>query len=552
MAAPAGLTVRTKLSDMQIGDCIPCRIYTSSYRCFSDLGNDAVTELPLNPNTAPNGKFYFIKVKKGLLIADRMVQSSQSYHSLNTNGFAYGAPVMARNVTIQSNGADVWGDDTAVYTLHTNGTIGKYDRSTRKVTLLVSTAVVTSPLYITGDSTNLYVTSSSEYNIAVISRTDGTVTKVATGYGSSKFMCQSDTRLFVLTAQNPGSIVVITKATSKVEKTISTGQYCVGMGPESIWEDKDTIIFGSAHSYDKVFILNKTTLVLDQIQVTAYIRSVWADDKQIYCGISNQALIYVIDRATKAVTSLNDPMGSYYTYYLAGNSDYLVKYNQSNYIEIIRRGTNEMVRQWYFPQGIITGTTKFEQVGDKVYFIQNGNPMGMIYMIDLKTLDLMPIWVGYYSSAFHVTQNTISVVSASEAKLYLSEDKTDIQLIRSMTGGMTALSPTGTPTTVLTYDLGAYPPDNEYDTYICNSDLNGKITPGDNKVWNYGDTTYQGTITVDSWDPSYSTFVRRGANGVNTNVRGMQNSNMGYTDGVAGFRPVMEYIDNDKSISLWS
>lgn len=87
MGVPATTGKRcTNLADMEIGDYIACKYYAPSANVagvFSDLGGSG-TELPVTPGTTANGYFYFLKVAKGLCVADRMVQSSLSAKAVNT------------------------------------------------------------------------------------------------------------------------------------------------------------------------------------------------------------------------------------------------------------------------------------------------------------------------------------------------------------------------------------------------------------------------------------------------------------------------------------
>lgn len=84
--------LRTKLEDMQIGDYIACKYTASSGAAgsFSDLGGIVDTEIPVASSDTPNGYFYFIKVDKGLLLADKVVQHSVSWNTLNKGGFISG------------------------------------------------------------------------------------------------------------------------------------------------------------------------------------------------------------------------------------------------------------------------------------------------------------------------------------------------------------------------------------------------------------------------------------------------------------------------------
>lgn len=93
MGVPATTGKRcTNLADMEIGDYIACKYYAPSANAagvFSDFGGSG-TELPIMPGTTANGYFYFLKVAKGLCVADRMVQQQISWTALNNGGYIYG------------------------------------------------------------------------------------------------------------------------------------------------------------------------------------------------------------------------------------------------------------------------------------------------------------------------------------------------------------------------------------------------------------------------------------------------------------------------------
>ena len=81
------------LDNMQVGDCIPCK-YTAptsgQVGYFSELGTCTDSEISLSGSATPNGLFYFIKADRGLLIADRILQHSISWNTLNSAGFIEG------------------------------------------------------------------------------------------------------------------------------------------------------------------------------------------------------------------------------------------------------------------------------------------------------------------------------------------------------------------------------------------------------------------------------------------------------------------------------
>lgn len=93
---------RNNIADMQIGDYIPCRYIASSGAAgtFSELGTCIAAEIPVAGTATPDGKFYFIKVDKGLLIADRIIQHSISWATLNTAQFINGLILPITNAEI--------------------------------------------------------------------------------------------------------------------------------------------------------------------------------------------------------------------------------------------------------------------------------------------------------------------------------------------------------------------------------------------------------------------------------------------------------------------
>ncbi|MCU6710083.1 hypothetical protein M6D81_15405 [Paenibacillus sp. J5C_2022] len=82
----------TSLSGMKVGDYVVCHYQASSgiVGTFSNLGSAVGTEIPVSSTNAPNGIFYYIKVDKGLLIADRVIQHSISWDTLNSGKYIQG------------------------------------------------------------------------------------------------------------------------------------------------------------------------------------------------------------------------------------------------------------------------------------------------------------------------------------------------------------------------------------------------------------------------------------------------------------------------------
>lgn len=106
--------LKTNILDMQIGDYIPCKYVASSgaIGVFSELGTSTGTEIPVASTATPTGLFYFIKVDKGLLIADRVVQHSISWDMLNITGrMIEGVPLLGGLIRSISGGVAYLGAD---------------------------------------------------------------------------------------------------------------------------------------------------------------------------------------------------------------------------------------------------------------------------------------------------------------------------------------------------------------------------------------------------------------------------------------------------------
>ncbi|TPG68724.1 hypothetical protein EEL31_10325 [Brevibacillus laterosporus] len=96
--------LRTDIESMNIGDYVPCTYTATSDKVgrFENVGVITGDELVIERSgaslTNPNGYFYFIKVDKGLLIADRNIQSDISWKSINEGKFIEGAFVKLGNI----------------------------------------------------------------------------------------------------------------------------------------------------------------------------------------------------------------------------------------------------------------------------------------------------------------------------------------------------------------------------------------------------------------------------------------------------------------------
>lgn len=85
---------KTKISDMQVGECIPCRytaLTSGQVGIFSELGTCTTPEIPVTGTATPDGKFYLIMTGydsqgRKKLVADRNIQTGISWDTLNSAG----------------------------------------------------------------------------------------------------------------------------------------------------------------------------------------------------------------------------------------------------------------------------------------------------------------------------------------------------------------------------------------------------------------------------------------------------------------------------------
>ncbi|UAT29924.1 hypothetical protein K7T73_15355 [Bacillus badius] len=85
--------LRTRIQDMQMGDYIACKASTGAIlnnnakQVAYSIGTSVTSEIPLtgmDSTVGANGYYYFIKVDKGLLIADRVIFQNVSWDKLNS------------------------------------------------------------------------------------------------------------------------------------------------------------------------------------------------------------------------------------------------------------------------------------------------------------------------------------------------------------------------------------------------------------------------------------------------------------------------------------
>lgn len=135
-------------------------------------------------------------------------------------------------------------------------------------------------------------------------------------------------------------------------------------------------------------------------------------------------------------------------------------------------------------------------------------------------------------------------------------------LIRSISGGCAYVDENGN-ISLTDKGLGAWPVNNEWDKYIVNSDLGGKITSGDDNVWHWnsgvgswcketpvnGLVTPQSSSNVNTARIVRSKYVYGSTFGNSTLSLQTVNSTSAVVSGI-GFRPVLQ-LKHSKQQNLW-
>ncbi|WP_157066963.1 hypothetical protein [Alicyclobacillus shizuokensis] len=116
-------------------------------------------------------------------------------------------------------------------------------------------------------------------------------------------------------------------------------------------------------------------------------------------------------------------------------------------------------------------------------------------------------------------------------------------IIRSLTGGVAYADANGNYTTSGTNASPGWPTNNEYDRYLMNSTLGGKIIAGDDNVWHHGN----GSFYMQTWcQDTPALAIAVSTNRVVRSNNPSQSWNFNYRASstaitTTGFRPVFQY-----------
>lgn len=584
------LTQRTTLEDMEIGDVISCEYAAASgaIGTFANLGNATKDVILPASVAAPNGSFYFVKVDENLLVADRVVQHSITWDALNAGGYIEGS-LLIKNHNVQNYIAT-----------------GNYDTTKNLAQLNDPSGSVLFPLYYkTRPIGNEYL----QYNYlepVIVNnmklRTRGT----ASGFEPlSKFkICGSnnnfstEVELFNGIYSTPDSFQdfnFINSAAFSSYRIYLTEWIAGNLGDganidrlflgESIGLIR-SLSGGSAYIdyLEKKEVALHLPLVSDIVDKSPIPRSVTITgtstmpvvqegagkfgNNSVYFDGTNSALTlpnkvcnfgtrdFTIDCWAKIPLA---PVGTYDA--LISNTNgtniwhgiYLVDNDASYKIGVL----NHTVR--------ILQSTK--RIDDDIYHhiaIQRRNGILQIFIDGIVDASINYTADINWNIVPNIYIGGATATPTHPLKGYIN----DLRIIKGTgiyEGNFTP--PTGLlPKQVSELDIpimsttnlgsGGFPNTNEWDKYIVNSDLEGKITPGDNNIWN---------CTVGAWSketPSTGVLGVTGVATANTNrtFRGFIDSYGGVerinfaisTSNTVyhGFRPVLQLIDN-KQTTFW-
>lgn len=428
--------LRTKLEDMQIGDYISCRYKAASgaVGLFSELGTCTAAEIPVTGTATPDGLFYFIKADKGLLIADRVIQHSISWNTINAVRLIEGTPNKC----------------AAVF----NGT-NAYMAVAHNTNLHVSKITLRARVY----EQDWNITGSHE----IVSKFE------AGGYG---LLIRE-----LVGEGNIGAAIRISSAYRSVKIPLSS---LASGWHEFVCTYDGTIL--------KLFVDGE---LRDSLEITGSIEYSY-----------NNSLMFGCDPGTGSSPSATP-------FYFAGKISEVALWSDGLTDEEVQNLSGKEIPLDFRN---LVSLWDFSFVTDRVYDKKSNN---------------------------HAVPINVVFESLNESNM----------LIRSLSGGCAYADANGNATTS-DQNLGGWPTTNEWDTYIVNSNLNGKVTPGDDSVWHWSNLYSWTTDTPITSIGSNANRVYRGKDSSNKLLQ-IASSTANTT---IGFRPVLEYIEPDgssKQTTLW-
>ena len=124
-----------------------------------------------------------------------------------------------------------------------------------------------------------------------------------------------------------------------------------------------------------------------------------------------------------------------------------------------------------------------------------------------------------------------------------------VSTVRSLSGGCSYSDESGKSSTT-NKSLGGWPTNNDWDKYIVNSDLNGKITKADDNIWNWKNlhSACKDTSITSIQTSGYRSYRGTSPSGSNNPMFQRCNNYSSYF----GFRPMLNYLEpNSKATNLY-
>lgn len=515
---------KTNILDMSIGDYIAFKYAATSGTngTFSDIGAELATaqanEIPVAGSATPNGYAYAVKVASGLLVSDRIVQHSIAWSALNA------AKLIQGKVIIPSTMIPVMTSNIAP-----SGIVS------------VSSEISAYPGYRCLNATYYDLsTSPNDYWNAGVGVTSGWISyefpsnTLVTGYGF-KTINTYTTRCpkeWTLEGSNNGTDWAILHSGSLASGNDTMNRYRFS---NSVAYKKYRLnisnTFGDMLSLDKFELYDIGNILVRSL--TGGIAYMGNDGLPTATGplvksdITDQS--YIIDGG-----HFGDKNGAFDNITGAYQTGW-----ESNIVTACWIGQ-------HFPSPIIVDEYSIQAPSD--YFNSGGgntggsspyawNFEGSNDGINWKILHSITgkIWTSSEKQTYSINNNTAysyyrinvtQIISTNEPAACMFNE---IEMFEKIAFSQSSL---------------AWPEINEFDKYILNSNLDGKITAGDDNVWHYSPVR-----SLCKETPSIATPTDR-------TLRGIDNK---FSYGTAttvstahGFRPVFEFLELDaKATTFW-
>lgn len=519
--------LRTTLKSMEVGDYIAMHWTNDSKEYhFGIKGTECpVSGLPYSSTGA--NYWYMVKIKKGLLVSDRVISHTYSWVNLNTAKLIQGRTVGMAKLDVPPTTVNnvptklAISPDSAYYVVSHSITpfLSIYKREGDSFTRLPN------PDILPGGSVN-GISFAHEGNYLAVTHTGGSTLTIYKREGDA-FTKLPDP--FILPSKSPLSCAFSPDGTLLATTQSSSPYYIVYKREEDVFTKIDTPVAGSGSKVIR-FSPDGTYLMVSHPNATPYIS--------------------IFKREGDSFTKLPAPIGWSYTSYttdidMSPDNTYMaVAHTYTPYTTIYKREGDSFVRSPTMSpilpndgRGVSFSSdgTLLTAAHDSAPFLTTYKREGDSF-IKIENPSALPSAnggnVAYSPDGAHLAFTSSSPIFS----VYAARNDAIGNTIRTLTGGVAYKDVNGDKTTV-NRSLGAYPPNNEWDKLIDKFPIE-LVEQG--KTLN--DVFHWQAIFTWSQDTNYSA-------GTNRTVRGTTSSNhvssYAYDSSTAsvGFRPVLEYTE---------